>query len=243
MREVPLRLLCGGGVYDESTDALFIADLHLGKGTTFRKHSIAVPSGASQATLDRVATLIDRVSPQRLFILGDLFHVTRDVTEQVRSGVEQFLLRYGQLQVVLVRGNHDRGIERIASTLPLSVVPEDHAVGALCLRHHPPASRNAVGQDTRVEIASQNDPANAGESGRANGVTSLTLAGHVHPAFHLRRANEDFGRQPCFWYSQNCLVLPAIGRFTGAFTVTPAAGDRVWVDAGGTVMEIPLAAC
>lgn len=216
LQGVSLHLCGGGGVFYRDADTLLVADLHLGKGASFRKHSIAVPRGATRGTLDRVANLLLRTQPSRLFILGDLFHAPASLTAAVIESLAAFQANHCNVAMVLVRGNHDRGIHRLKPRLPIEIVDEGYQLEALELRHHPPDT------DTRSQDL-------AGP---------LTLAGHVHPSFRLRSASEDLGRQRCFWYSRGCLVLPAIGEFTGTHTVRPGRRDRVWVDLDADVVEV-----
>lgn len=61
----------------------------------------------------------------------------------------------------------------------------------------------------------------------------LMLCGHLHPA--VRVVGE--GKLACFYLSRACLVLPAIGDFTGTHAVTPGRGDRVWLVADDEIIE------
>ena len=66
---------------------------------------------------------------------------------------------------------------------------------------------------------------------------AYVISGHVHPAVSLRgpaRTREDV---PCFWIRPDRAVLPAFGGFTGCGRVRPRGGDRVFVIAGGEVVE------
>jgi DNA ligase-associated metallophosphoesterase len=215
LENLSLRLCGGGGAFYPDAAAMLVADLHLGKGASFRKHSIPVPRGSTAATLDRVSELIVRNGASQLFILGDLFHHPASLSAGAVEAFVRFCGEHPDVTVKLVRGNHDRGIDRYANELPIEVVDEGYPLRGLRLRHHPPE---------------------AAESSRAG--ESVTVAGHLHPAFRLRSASEDLGRQRCFWYASRCLVLPAIGQFTGTSTVRPGRGDRVWVDVGDRVMEV-----
>ncbi len=210
LEDVSLRLCGGGGVFYPAAGALLVADLHLGKGASFRKHAIPVPRGSTSATLDRVTELLVRTNASQLFILGDLFHAPASLSAAAIDAFVGFCGKRPEVAMRLVRGNHDRGIDRLAKELPIEVVDEGYTLCDLRLRHHPP--------ETPAE--------------------SLTVAGHLHPSFRLRTASEDLGRQRCFWYASRCLVLPAIGQFTGTHPVRPGRNDRVWVDLGDRVIDV-----
>src|SRR5688500_18064151 len=87
---------------------LLVADVHFGKDAPFRMAGIPVPGGATAKDLARLTQLIERHAAERLVILGDFFHARtgrqRDVTEAIARWREV----HGRVQMLLVRGNHDR---------------------------------------------------------------------------------------------------------------------------------------
>lgn len=92
-----------------------VADLHIGYEASLGRRGAYLPSSSSGQTLARLLALLAELRPARLVVLGDLKHSTRgaDAAEQraVRELVDALA---GQVELVLVRGNHDKGIERIA---------------------------------------------------------------------------------------------------------------------------------
>lgn len=68
----------------------------------------------------------------------------------------------------------------------------------------------------------------------------FTLCGHIHPAVQLR----GFGRQslklPCFFKSENQMVLPAFGEFTGTYTMEPKEGDTVYAITKDMVIPVEI---
>ncbi|WP_158222541.1 ligase-associated DNA damage response endonuclease PdeM [Rhodopirellula sp. MGV] len=213
LRDQRLRLLAGGGVYHRDRRSLFVADLHLGKDTTFRRHGLPVPKGSCEATLNRVAKMIDACEPAQLFFLGDMFHAKSSVSDEVDRAICAFRDRFSEIPMTLVRGNHDASFRKLPSRWAIDSCAENFIVDELRLCHH---------------------PVHCGDD------KALALAGHLHPAFALGTVTERLGNLPCFWYTQGCLILPAIGEFTGTYRVRrQAADDRVWVVADETVLEIP----
>ena len=63
-------------------------------------------------------------------------------------------------------------------------------------------------------------------------------AGHLHPAVRLA-GRADAVRLPCYWFGRSRGVLPAFGEFTGALTVRPKPGDRVFAIVGDRVLALP----
>jgi DNA ligase-associated metallophosphoesterase len=66
----------------------------------------------------------------------------------------------------------------------------------------------------------------------------FNFCGHIHPAVRL----QGFGRQrlklPCFFKTNNQLILPAFGEFTGNYTLTPKKEDEVFIVVEGEVIKI-----
>lgn len=119
--------------------ALLIADLHLGKADVFRRAGIALPSGGTQSDLLRLQQLIDHTGCRQLWILGDMLHGPLHHAAWLQHWL-QWRGEQGELQVHLLRGNHDRVVS--AQTLQLQV--HDQArLGAFVLRHEPMADDSA----------------------------------------------------------------------------------------------------
>ena len=83
---------------------LILSDLHVGKSAHFRKHGIAIPSEVLIADLKRLEDLMVHFQPQKIIIVGDLFHAgynsDLDLFKDWRKQFTQ--------QFILIRGNHDR---------------------------------------------------------------------------------------------------------------------------------------
>lgn len=93
------------------------------------------------------------------------------------------------LPTTIVLGNHDRAIH--PEGLPLTTVAGPLQLGPFTAAHEPPPT----------------------------GTPGFTLAGHWHPAVHLRSRAGDRLRRPCFVHYPHALVLPAFGGLTGALTL------------------------
>lgn len=210
---IALQLLAGGGVYDPSAGALFVADLHLGKDTTFRKHGVPVPIGSATTTLNRVTQLIDRVQPERLYFLGDMFHARSSLSPHLIDQVDGFCKQHSEVAMTLIRGNHEASFRDLPSRWSIELIEEELTLGPLLLCHHPVPPKSSA---------------------------MISLAGHIHPSYRFQSKTDHLGRVPCFWYTEQTLVLPAIGQFTGTFKVSPGNADRVWLNTGEAVFEVPL---
>ena len=69
-----LELLPQKAIYWHDTQTLIVSDLHLGKASHFRKHGLPIPMESGIDDLQQLGLLLDIYKPQRLLILGDLFH-------------------------------------------------------------------------------------------------------------------------------------------------------------------------
>lgn len=99
---VPVRLGVRFMLINE-TD-MVIADLHLGKTSHFRKSGVAIPAYAKELDFIRLENLLLRYEPERVLLLGDLFH--SDFNPEWQRFVE-LTNRFDETQFVLIEGNHD----------------------------------------------------------------------------------------------------------------------------------------
>ncbi len=94
--------------------SLVVADLHLGVEAELRRAGVRVPSQRERLLL-KLEELVRRVKPRRLVVLGDLRHSIPLPERRERREVGALVEELGTLvqEVVLVKGNHDGGIERL----------------------------------------------------------------------------------------------------------------------------------
>ena len=182
---------------------LFVADVHLGKAASFRAAGVPVPSGHSSFDLDSLSQLLTAHQATRFVILGDLVHAETSYTEMLDRKFRTFRSRHGAVEMVLVRGNHDRNAGEAPDEWGLDAVAEPYALSPFQCCHEPDAAQG----------------------------DGFELAGHLHPALRLQTAREGI-TLPCFWQHAHGLVLPAFGSLTGKFTVRLKPGESAVVVAG-----------
>lgn len=88
----------------ESKSTLILSDLHLGKAGHFRKHGIPVSRKVHLTDLKVLELLLNQFEPERVLLLGDLFHSYENIEWQ---DFIRFLGHYKSINFVLVQGNHD----------------------------------------------------------------------------------------------------------------------------------------
>ena len=154
----PVRLLADRALYWPARRRLLLADLHLGKGDTFRAAGIAVPSGGTAHDLARIAALLAATGAASLWILGDFLHARRNPA--VDAAWRAFRDAHAGVAFAVVPGNHDRALD--ARVAGIELVREGTRDGPFAFRHAPPGA------------------AHAGDAAPAH-----VLCGHLHPVLRL----------------------------------------------------------
>jgi DNA ligase-associated metallophosphoesterase len=141
--------------------------------------------------------------------LGDYLHALEGRAPATLAALAEWRRKRPSLELVLVRGNHDR---RAGDP------PEGLGVGCVDAPLHDPP----------FVLAHYPDPSPAG----------YVLAGHLHPAVRLVGRGRQRERLACFWIRTHVAVFPSFGDFTGAADVQPEPDDRVFVVAEDRVIEL-----
>jgi DNA ligase-associated metallophosphoesterase len=179
---------------------LVVADVHFGKAASFRQRGIPIPAGTTGTDLMRLTQLIETHRPDRLLVLGDLIHAKSGRAEHLLAEVAQWRGEHAQLQVCVVRGNHDVHAGDPPDQWQMQVVEHALIEPPFVFQHEPIA-------DDRGYV----------------------LAGHIHPSVVLHGTAGDWLRAPCFVLGEKVGILPAFGRFTGTHSISPEPSDRVFV--------------
>lgn len=162
----PMELLADRALYWPRKRRLLIADLHLGKGDTFRAAGIPVPTGGTTHDLRRIDALLHATGAQALWILGDFLHARRHAA--VDDAWRALRDAHGKVAFGVVPGNHDRALD--AGIAGVDVIAEDSREPPFVFRHAPPG---AAGSDGHVIC------------GHVHPVLRLPGAGR-HPVFWLQ---------------------------------------------------------
>ncbi len=189
---------------------LFVADVHLGKAATFRLAGIPVPEAAHHEDLLRLNDLLQRTAATHLVILGDLFHAPQGQTEETREAFRRWRKDWPELEITLVLGNHDRRITAVVAELRIRAVKGPWQLAPFTCYHEP-----------------------------VTGLCYPVLCGHWHPKFSLSSRGESL-TAPCFYLSQQLMVLPAFGTFTGGLMIKPAENDRIFLVGPREVIALPV---
>ena len=211
--ELELELFPQRAVHWPAQRTLIIADAHFGKAAAFRHHGVPVPAGTTQADLDRLRHLLANTRSERLIILGDFFHARAGRSESTMHSITQWRLDHCDLEILLVRGNHDLHAGDPPPEWNFRCVEEPFETHGVILAHDP----------NHPSLHSTKLPA---------------LAGHVHPCAMLRDPNGSGMRTACFHFRRMIAVLPAFGSFTGAHPITARQGERIFAIGPDRVVEV-----
>jgi uncharacterized protein len=209
---VELHLLPGKAAWWPAERTLLVADAHIGKAVSFRKLGVPVPEATTGGNLDAIDALLAAHDARRVVFLGDLLHSRHAHDPVTLAAFSVWREQRSQLELVLVRGNHDDRAGDPPPSWQMHCVDEPFTLPAaprLALCHHPQP-----------------------RDGR------FVLAGHLHPCITVGRGIDRL-RLPCFHFSKTVGVLPAFGAFTGMHPIDRAPGDRVFVVADNAVHEVP----
>ena len=191
--------------------ALLVADTHFERAATFRAGGIFVPRGTTVTTLARLESALARTDATWVIFLGDLLHAREGRSPETLRLVAEWRASRPSVEMMLVRGNHDRAAGDPPESLGIACVDPPLVVGPFAFTHHP---RVVEGH--------------------------FDIAGHVHPAVRLHGPGRQWERLPCFWVRPDGLVLPAFGDFTGLGDIELAEGDRAFAVADGAVVEVAV---
>jgi DNA ligase-associated metallophosphoesterase len=208
----PLQLLPQRAAFWPRRETLLVADPHFGKAAAFRHAGVPVPEDTTRETLARLDDAIAATHATRIIFLGDFFHARTGRSAETLAALERWRAQHAALQLVLVRGNHDRHAGDPPDTMRIAGCLAELREGPFCFRHEPEPARGAH-----------------------------VIAGHVHPAFALADGGTGRIRLPCFVVGRRVTILPAFGAFTGAHELKRKSGERIFVCSAHRVLEVPPA--
>jgi len=204
-----LSLFSERAAFWHAQNALLIADPHWGKAATFRAGGIPVPSGTTTDAIRRLDSLVTRTRALRIFFLGDLLHAETGRSKTMFASLSQWRSANESIDVILVRGNHDKRAGDPPGELRFSCVDAPYVIGPFVLAHYPLPSEEGY-----------------------------VLGGHVHPGVRIYGAGRQRERLPCFAFGSRVGILPAFGDFTGLGDVEPVEGARIFAIAGDEIVLV-----
>ena len=195
--------------YWHRESALLIADPHWGKAATFRAGGIPDPAGTTAEAIERLDRLVERTSARRVVFLGDLLHAKPGRSKEMFTALESWRASRSEIEVILVRGNHDRRAGDPPAELRFDCVDAPYRLGPFVFAHHP-----------------------------ALDAGGYVIAGHVHPGIRLYGPARQHERLPCFVFGRDVAILPAFGDFTGLGDIEGEDWERVYAIAEDRIVLV-----
>lgn len=237
--DIELELHAEKCAWHAPSQSLFVADLHLGKETSFQRASLPIPLGSTQQALDRLARLVVHYQPQQVVVLGDMVHASSSFAQSFRDRMNEFWKQqqssYPQCQWILVEGNHDLRAKRELSHWPITFVPPPWVFSDFVCIHDP---------ESIIADSSTNAPTNSSSNDAFPQIVAhiskpkqLILAGHIHPNY---RMPDNCEKLSCFAHRHNLLIFPAFNEFTGRRAINESQFDTVFVVRNNHVARIDL---
>ncbi len=159
-----------------------IADLHVGMESGLEREGFHIPRMQTATMRDSIQRIVDRFSPDRIVVVGDLKHEFSRNLEQEWNEVRSLLsfLRENA-EVSLVRGNHDNYLRTIASRLGIEM-GEFYSAGKVTFAH-----------------------------GHLDNSSRPLVIGHEHPSIKIIDRVGASIKLPCFVHlkKEGILVMPA----------------------------------
>ena len=143
-----LEILPSRALFLPQTNELLICDIHLGKAEYFQQNGIPLTNNSDENNFTRIKTIVKKFNPDKLIILGDLFHSKFSIDKTLQQKVED-LPELLKTNVELVLGNHDVGcdiknltISKIRKTKNIifshePVILENNKILNICGHYHP----------------------------------------------------------------------------------------------------------
>lgn len=111
------------------------------------------------------------------------------------------------IELILVKGNHDILNTNIYNELNINLI-DNYFYNGVNLLHEPPEQ--------------ENEP---------------TICGHIHPAVSLKGDAKSYLKLPCFYFTNNLIIMPAFGDFTGTYKLSPKKTDKIFAICENEIIE------
>lgn len=197
--EISLQLSYLKCIYWEAENALLLSDVHLGKTNHFRKNGIAISSEVANMDYINLELAINHFNPNKIIIIGDLFH---SVFNKEVNFFGEWKKVFSHIKWILVKGNHDILHNSTYQDLQIEVV-DKLIVQNICFLHEP--HTDLLNQFPSLKF----------------------ITGHIHPAIKVKLGVHQTNL-PCFFFSNQVLILPAFGRFTGVHVIKSKKENRIF---------------
>lgn len=208
IRNQTCHLLPECAVFWEEQNTLIIADIHIGKGTVFRKSGIPIPQGIMDDDLKKITDLVSRYKADHCIVVGDLIHAKSGLTEDVKLKFSDWLKQI-PCKMHLILGNHDYSLlHHLPPEWDLNVHKEGLLVEPFYFSHYPKPHNEF-----------------------------FVWSGHLHPKVEIKNTHDRIVLR-CFQIFPHLAILPAFGFFVGGTLIKKSKEAQIFAIADQTVIEL-----
>lgn len=100
--------------YIDDLDSIVVSDLHLGVEREYEQRGVVIKG--HDGILRDILRVVEETGAKNMVIIGDIKHAINPSLEDVENIRGFFKVVSERVNVILVKGNHDGGIERILKT-------------------------------------------------------------------------------------------------------------------------------
>lgn len=206
--ESSLSLLPEKAIWWKERSVLFLADLHFGKTSHFRKEGIAIPGNLIYKDFKRLHDLLKEFKPKEIYILGDLFHSDYNAEWNILNELVEI---HSRKKFHLIIGNHDILAEERYLESGFEVHHETMELYPFILSHEPL---------------------------KVDDLPLYNLSGHIHPGILIKGKGRQSLRFPCFFFAEDHGILPAFGTFTGLKLLRITETQRAFVIVENEIIDL-----
>lgn len=198
-------------IFWEAEKTLILSDLHFGKTGHFRKNGIPIPQKIYQHDIQKLTELLQYFQPKKVIAVGDLFHSTTNLE------LDHFLkwrADFPFIEFILVKGNHDILKRSFYEQAGIHVQLN-------CWEEHPIFS--FVHDISEVKELNEE---------------RFYFSGHIHPGIKIEGIAKQTIVLPCFYQTDQYMILPAFSEFTGLYTVKPTRNDHIFAIVENKILHL-----
>ena len=179
-------------LYIEEYELAVMADFHLGYEDVMAQKGLFLPRIQRNYIMKMLENIYDKYSPKKFLIDGDLKHeFSRNMPQEWNEIEEVIDYISDRCELLVVRGNHDNFLKSILIRRGIEL-KEEYRIGKFLFIHGH--------KDYEIQ--------------------GTTVIGHEHPSITLRDEIGSYIKLPCFLYSNELIVLPAVSIYASGTDIT-----------------------
>ncbi len=179
-------------LYIEDYGLAAMADFHLGYEDVMAQKGLFLPRIQKNYIMKIIDKIYEKYSPKKFLIDGDLKHeFSRNMPQEWDEIEEVIDYISDRSELIVVRGNHDNFLKSILRRRGIEL-RDEYKIGKFLFIH-----------------------------GHINHeIFGTTVIGHEHPSITLRDEIGTYIKLPCFLYSNDLIVLPAVSIYASGTDIT-----------------------